>query len=248
MRPSAALASRGRTSSHEHAKCSGAAAWGVRPPSSVRRERPASALAEGQPAAPQPRPRAVSAEAEVERGGSGWGDPNAKRVSAWQPDVVIEVGVGSNPPRQPGRQPNLNALPDRRADEHDESAGMRYILTELPGGYRPVGVDEIIRVAHDAGGLAVLAHPGRSKGVYAIPATAEDIAQLAGLGLDGIELFYPTHTDAQRAFYQELAQRHGLLVTGGSDSHSPHEELARVDPGDLRITPGVPTILERILT
>jgi predicted metal-dependent phosphoesterase TrpH len=135
-----------------------------------------------------------------------------------------------------GRRPNVadvgaalaraNALPGRLKGEDDESAGMRYILTEVPGGYRPLGVDEIIQVAHAAGGLAVLAHPGRSKGIYAIPATAEDISALAQAGLDGVEVFYPTHTDAQRALYLGLARRHGLLLTGGSDSHHPHQPLA----------------------
>jgi 3',5'-nucleoside bisphosphate phosphatase len=155
-----------------------------------------------------------------------------------------------------GRPPNVadvgaalarhNQLPGRQAGEDDESAGMRYILEQVPGGYRPVGVDEVIAVAHRAGGLAVLAHPGRSKGVYAIPATAEDIAALAAAGLDGIEVFYPSHSGEQRAFYRELAGRHGLLITGGSDSHGPHQEFARVEPDDLRMANGLPTILERI--
>ena len=155
-----------------------------------------------------------------------------------------------------GRPPNVadvgaalargNALAGRPALEDDESAGMRYILTEIPGGYRPVGVDEIIAVAQRAGGLAVLAHPGRSKGLYAIPATAEDIAALAAAGLHGVEVFYPTHTAEQRDFYLELALRNALLVTGGSDSHHPRQALAQVDPLDLRIAAGVPTILERL--
>jgi 3',5'-nucleoside bisphosphate phosphatase len=155
-----------------------------------------------------------------------------------------------------GRSPNVadvgtalargNALAGRRDGEDDESAGMRYILTEVPGGYQPVGVDEIIAVAQQAGGLAVLAHPGRSKGLYAIPATAEDIAALAAAGLHGVEVFYPTHTAEQRAFYCDLALRHGLLVTGGSDSHHPYQALAQVDPLDLRIAAAVPTILERL--
>jgi predicted metal-dependent phosphoesterase TrpH len=155
-----------------------------------------------------------------------------------------------------GRPPNVadvgtalargNALAGRLAGEDDESAGMRYILTEVPGGYKPVGVDEIIAVAQRAGGLAVLAHPGRSKGLYAIPATSEDIAALAAAGLHGIEVFYPTHTTEQRALYLSLARQHNLLVTGGSDSHHPSQALARVDPLDLRIAAGAPTILERL--
>lgn len=155
-----------------------------------------------------------------------------------------------------GRPPNVadvgaalarqNELPVREPGEDDESAGMRYILTAVPGGYRPVGVGEVVEVAHGAGGLAVLAHPGRSKGVYAIPATAGEIAALAEAGLDGIEAFYPTHSAGQRSFYRELARRHGLLVTGGSDSHGPGQDLARIDPDELRVAAGVPTVLERI--
>jgi predicted metal-dependent phosphoesterase TrpH len=120
-----------------------------------------------------------------------------------------------------------NTLPGRRPGEDDEAAGMRHILTEMPGSYRPVGVEQVIDVAHQLGGVAVLAHPGRSKGVYAIPATAEDIAAMAAAGLDGVEVYYPSHNEEQRAFYRDLSQRHKLLVTGGSDSHHPRQPLAR---------------------
>ncbi len=140
-----------------------------------------------------------------------------------------------------GRPPNVadvgaalarqNDLPGRQPGEDDESAGMRYILTAVERGYRPVGVDEVIAAAHRAGGLAVLAHPGRSKGVYAIPAAEADIAALAAAGLDGVEVFYPAHGPEQERFYSALARRYGLLITGGSDSHGPEQPLARV-PAD----------------
>jgi hypothetical protein len=119
-----------------------------------------------------------------------------------------------------------NILPGRVSGEDDEQAGMRFILTQLAGVYRPVGVDEIIAVAHSVGGLVVLAHPGRSKGIYAVPATREDVAAMAGAGLDGIEVFYPSHSAEQQAFYGALAEQHDLLVTGGSDSHGPDQPLA----------------------
>lgn len=119
-----------------------------------------------------------------------------------------------------------NQLPERRPGEDDESSGMRYILEQIPGGYQPVDVAEVIAVAHRAGGLAVLAHPGRSKGIYAIPASAEDIAALADAGLDGVEVLYPTHSAEQRERYGALARQHALLITGGSDSHGPQQALA----------------------
>jgi predicted metal-dependent phosphoesterase TrpH len=150
-------------------------------------------------------------------------------------------GLRLDPLTDLGRPPNVadvatslarnNQLPGREPGEDDEAAGMRYLLTQVPQGYNPLGVADIIAVVHALGGVAVLAHPGRSKGVYAIPATADDVAALAAAGLDGIEVYYPTHTPEQQALYLELASRHGLLVTGGSDSHHPRQPLAAVEAG-----------------
>jgi predicted metal-dependent phosphoesterase TrpH len=119
-----------------------------------------------------------------------------------------------------------NELPGRIASDDDEAAGMRYILTEVPDGYAPPSVAEVIAIAHQGGGLAILAHPGRSKGVYAIPADEADLQAMKKAGLDGIEVFYPTHSPAQREMYALLAEQLALLVTGGSDSHHPHQPLA----------------------
>ena len=147
-----------------------------------------------------------------------------------------------------GRAPNVaevalalaRANPiDKQPGEDDESAGMRYILTQVPGGYQPVDVGEIIMIAHNSGGIAVLAHPGRSKGIYAIPAVEEEIRAMATLGLDGIEVYYPTHSAEQRRRYEAIAQDLGLLISGGSDSHHPHQPLAQV-PTELA------TILQKL--
>lgn len=117
-----------------------------------------------------------------------------------------------------------NDLP-RRVDSDDEAAGMRFLLARQ-GSYNPPTVPEVIAAAHTAGGVALIAHPGRSKGVYAIPADAADIAAFVAAGIDGIEVFYPAHTAAQIDFYLSQAQQHGLLISGGSDSHHPDQPLA----------------------
>ena len=114
----------------------------------------------------------------------------------------------------------------------DEAAGTGWIMTHLRELYRPVLVDEAAAVTQHEGGLAVLAHPGRSKGVYAIPATAEDVAAMAAVGLDGIEALYAGHTPEQQQFYSALADRHGLLITAGSDSHHPAQGLRGRPAGD----------------
>ena len=83
---------------------------------------------------------------------------------------------------------------------------------------------EIIGVIHQAGGVIVLSSPEHSKTTPLTPA-------LAALGLDGIEVYYFDHTDEKKAELLQLAQRHGLIVTGGSDFHGDktHAELGSVD-------------------
>lgn len=72
---------------------------------------------------------------------------------------------------------------------------------------------EAIDQIHRAGGVAVAAHPGRTG------LTDEEVASLAASGMDGIEAHYPRHSRAETARFLELAGRHDLLITGGSDDH-----------------------------
>jgi predicted metal-dependent phosphoesterase TrpH len=71
---------------------------------------------------------------------------------------------------------------------------------------------EAIALIHQAGGLAVMAHPGLNR-------TDEAIPVLAAMGMDGLECFHTRHSTAQSQHYSQLAEQHGLLVTGGSDCH-----------------------------
>ncbi len=84
---------------------------------------------------------------------------------------------------------------------------------------------EVVALIHDAGGLASLAHPGLSGRDDLIP-------PLVDAGLDAIEARHAEHDDATEARYREVAQRHRLAVTGGSDFHaddrSPHVPLGVV--------------------
>ena len=72
---------------------------------------------------------------------------------------------------------------------------------------------EAVALVHEVGGAAVLAHPGRT------PAGLVD--RLVPVGLDGIEVYCPTHTAEDVERYERCARDHGLLVTAGSDFHGP---------------------------
>lgn len=72
---------------------------------------------------------------------------------------------------------------------------------------------EAVDLIHAAGGVAVLAHPVF---VADLPAVVD---QLVAAGLDGIEVSYPEHTPEFEAQVREMALRHDLVMTGGSDFH-----------------------------
>ena len=69
-----------------------------------------------------------------------------------------------------------------------------------------------MRAIHHAGGLASLAHPGRTAIDARIPA-------LRDAGLDALEVYHSDHDAAASDRYRRLADDLGLLMTGGSDYH-----------------------------
>jgi predicted metal-dependent phosphoesterase TrpH len=71
---------------------------------------------------------------------------------------------------------------------------------------------EAIDLIHQAGGLAVMAHPGLNR-------TDEIIPELVAAGLDGLECFHTKHAPSTAGRYVRLAREHDLAITGGSDCH-----------------------------
>lgn len=96
---------------------------------------------------------------------------------------------------------------------------------------------DAIELIHSAGGVAVLAHPYQLK-IAKSDELDEAILGLMQQGLDGIEAVYSRHTPSQRESYSELASRHCLLVTGGSDFHGSYKpDISIINGlGDLEVT------------
>jgi 3',5'-nucleoside bisphosphate phosphatase len=103
---------------------------------------------------------------------------------------------------------------------------------------------DAIALVHQAGGVAVLAHPGRrSRGR---PLDRDALIALAADGLDGIEVVHPAHDTEQRATYAALAVELGLVATGGSDWHGRPREP---QPGALGVDlPHLTVLRDRIRT
>jgi predicted metal-dependent phosphoesterase TrpH len=69
-----------------------------------------------------------------------------------------------------------------------------------------------VRLIHDAGGVAVMAHPGlnHNDGL---------IAEMAQAGIEGLECYHTKHSPAATENYLRIARQQNLLITGGSDCH-----------------------------
>lgn len=82
----------------------------------------------------------------------------------------------------------------------------------------------VIDSIHEAGGIAVLAHPYRS-------GCENSIDDIIKMGIDGIEVNHPSANEEQQANLRKIASKAKLLVTGGSDFHGLYNEY-KVSLGD----------------
>lgn len=94
-----------------------------------------------------------------------------------------------------------------------------YLSPGKPGYVKRVtpSPQECIDLIHEAGGVAILAHPT----LYNLSMIEIEklIATLAGHGLDGIEAIYASHTPEEEAYFMDLARKYHLIISGGSDFH-----------------------------
>lgn len=87
---------------------------------------------------------------------------------------------------------------------------------------------EVIAAIHDAGGVAVLAHPA----CYWAINLDQFVKSLITLGLDGIEVFYPYRRHRgiikfhSAKAVEKIGKKYNLIMTGGSDSHGEIEGIA----------------------
>lgn len=113
-----------------------------------------------------------------------------------------------------GRPHVAAAMHSMKAISTYEQAFEKYIGDNKPA-YVPKDnhtPEQTIELIHEAGGVAVLAHP-------IISNAFEQIEKLTDWGLDGIEIYHPNHRQSDVDRFKEIARRFHLLCTGGSDFH-----------------------------
>ena len=80
---------------------------------------------------------------------------------------------------------------------------------------------EAIKLIHQAGGIAVWAHPF-------IMGKLSHLPDLLSWGLDGIEVYYPKHSPENVKILEKYADKYGLVKTGGSDYHGKGTDMEEI--------------------
>ena len=116
--------------------------------------------------------------------------------------------------KSPGRPHVARALLKEKLIGSLDEAFERYLKKGKPAWVPKTKMSalESVGLIHQAGGLAVMAHPGLNRSDEIIP-------DLVDAGLDGIECFHTKHSTIMSERYLEIAEKFHLLVTGGSDCH-----------------------------
>lgn len=116
-----------------------------------------------------------------------------------------------------------------------------YLIDGKPGyvGHEWANLTDAVNWITQAGGIAVIAHPGRYN--YTSLQLNELYAEFKELGGRGIEVVTGSHTKEEYKTFAKVALQHGFLASRGSDFHSPNE--SHVDLGTL---PDLPSQLQPI--
>lgn len=113
-------------------------------------------------------------------------------------------------------------LVERQVVSDMESAFKKYLGKGKKAHVKPqwISIEEAIQWIHDAGGKAVLAHPGHydltTKWLKRL------IAEFAVLGGDGMEVIHSHLSPEKKKLLADLATEHGLQASSGSDFHYPN--------------------------
>ena len=133
----------------------------------------------------------------------------ANGVSVTLDDVLAQAAGGAV-----GRPHVARAMIAASAVRDFREAFDRYL-----GAGRPAFVDkaylavaDAIALVHEAGGIAVFAHPGSD-------GSRERLERLHQVGLDGVEVLHPSHGSEDVARLGALADHFGMVRSGGSDWH-----------------------------
>lgn len=90
---------------------------------------------------------------------------------------------------------------------------------------KTISPHEAIEIIYDAGGIPVFAHP------FDVEDAENLIKEFMHYGLRGVEAYHRKHSPAMVEYYSTIAERNGLIITGGSDFHAPNPNNGQIIMG-----------------
>ncbi|MBR5127465.1 MAG: PHP domain-containing protein [Roseburia sp.] len=128
-------------------------------------------------------------------------------LKAENPDCVITRANIARFLYEHGMIPSIQTAFEKYIGDHCKCFVNRFKITPM----------DAVRLIKKAGGTAILAHPL----LYHLSDTRlqQLIDNMKEAGLDGIEAIYCTYTPSEERQMKQLAQKNGLLISGGSDFH-----------------------------
>ena len=137
-----------------------------------------------------------------------------QRLNAKKIPITAEAVMAIANCQAPGRPHVARALVKAGHCATMDEAFERFLKKHRPAWVPKfkMSAAQAISLIHQAGGVAIMAHPGLNHSDDVIPSMIE-------AGLDGIECFHSKHSAGMTEHYLQMAAEHGVLITGGSDCH-----------------------------
>ena len=152
---------------------------------------------------------------------------NELGISITLDEVRKEAGEG-----QLGRPHIAQLMVKKRVVASIDAAFDQFLGTGKPAYVDKQRIEcfKAIEIILAAGGVPVLAHPGLLD-FKEENQLEELIGKLKQAGIQGVEVYYSGHTPNQTRLFAELAKRHDLLMTGGSDFHGAIQPKIKMGSG-----------------
>ena len=129
-------------------------------------------------------------------------------------DIKKQVAEGGSI----GRPHIAKAITNAGGTNNIMDAYAKYIHDDSPVYVqrKTVSPHDAVEIIYDAGGIPVIAHP------HDLDIAESLIKELMNYGLRGIEAYHRKHSPACVEYFSSMAENLGLIVTGGSDFHTPN--------------------------
>jgi predicted metal-dependent phosphoesterase TrpH len=169
-----------------------------------------------------------------------------ERLRALKIPITLEEVAGVAPTRLVSRVHFAKALVNRGVAGSRQDAFTRLIGDGCPGHvpFRALSPREAAGWIAAAGGVAILAHPGRSanRGFR----WEEAMLDLKHQGIAGFEAYYGEYGPAEQQYYCDLARRLDMVPSGGSDYHGTSKQglALGIGRGNLHVPDAVLAALE----